>query len=76
MNPKFADHQVWIDSYLEKYNGLVGMETMDILTAAQYKNLTNAPTAIPTMCVLTVKTDENNRPVCAKSRIVVLGNLR
>jgi hypothetical protein len=51
------------------------METMDVLSSLQHKNLKNAPKAIPTMCVLTVKTDENNRPVCAKSRIVVLGNL-
>jgi hypothetical protein len=51
------------------------MDTMEILTTDQYKNLKNAPKAIPMMCILTVKTDENNRPVCAKSRIVVLGNL-
>jgi hypothetical protein len=51
------------------------METMDVLSSSQCKNLKNAPKAIPTMCVLTVKTDENNRPVRAKSCIVVLGNL-
>jgi len=33
-----------------------------------------APKAIPTMCVLTIKKDENLLPLCAKSRIVVLGN--
>lgn len=44
----------------------------------QYKDLRlkkGAPKAIPTMCVLTVKTDENLNPDRAKSRIVVLGNL-
>ena len=54
---------------------LMSMDTMEILTTSQYSNLKNAPKAIPTMCLLTVKTDKNNRPVQAKSRIVVLGNL-
>jgi hypothetical protein len=75
MNSKFADHQVWLDSHREEHDGLVGMETMDVLSSSQHKNLKNAPKAVPTMCVLMVKTNENNRPVCAKSRIVVLGNL-
>ena len=75
LNPKFADHKVWLESYQEEYDGLMSMDTMEILSASQYSNLKNAPKAIPTMCVLTVKTDENNKPVRAKSRIVVLGNL-
>jgi hypothetical protein len=33
------------------------------------------PKAIPTMCVLTIKKDEQLLPLCAKSRIVALGNL-
>jgi hypothetical protein len=69
------DREVWLASYLEEHSGLVSMDTMEVLTTSQYRNLKNAPKAIPTMCVLTVKTDENNKPVRAKSRIVVLGNL-
>ncbi len=34
-----------------------------------------APKAIPTMCVLTIKKDEQLLPLQAKSRIVALGNL-
>ena len=34
-----------------------------------------APKAIPTMCVLTIKKGKNLLPLCAKSRIVALGNL-
>jgi hypothetical protein len=34
-----------------------------------------APKAIPTMCILTIKKDENLFPLRAKSRIVALGNL-
>jgi hypothetical protein len=33
-----------------------------------------APRAIPTMCVLTIKKDENLCPLHVKSLIVVLGN--
>jgi hypothetical protein len=52
------------------------MDTMEIISTSQYKNLQNAPKAVPTMCVLTVKTDKTNGPFRAKSRIVVLGNLK
>jgi hypothetical protein len=33
-----------------------------------------APKAIPTMCILTIKKDENLLPLRTKSRIIVLGN--
>ena len=33
------------------------------------------PKAIPSMCVMLIKRDENMAPDRAKSRIVVLGNL-
>jgi hypothetical protein len=33
-----------------------------------------APKAIPTMCVLTIKKDEQLMPLWAKSHIIVLGN--
>ena len=65
LNPKFADHKVWLESYQEEYDGLMSMDTMEILTTSQYSNLKNAPKAIPTMCVLTVKTNENNKPAGA-----------
>jgi hypothetical protein len=55
MNPKFADHQVWLHSHQEECDGLVSMETMDVLSTSQHKNLKNAPKAVPTMCVLTLR---------------------
>ena len=75
LNPKFADHKVWLESYQVESDGFMSMDTMEILTTSQYSNLKKAPKAIPTMCVLTVKTDENNKHVRAKSRIVGLGSL-
>lgn len=52
------------------------MEMMNALASLQLKNFTNAPKAVPTVFALMVKTDKNNCPVRAKSRIVVLGNLK
>ena len=54
MNPKFAGHKVWIELYQEEYDGLMSMDTIEILTTSQYSNLKNAPKAIPTMCILTI----------------------
>jgi hypothetical protein len=69
------DAPIWDESYNEEYDGLTKLDTFEVLTKAQYDTLPNQPKAIPTMCVLTIKVDEWNRPVRAKSRIVVLGNL-
>ena len=52
------------------------MGTFQRLSLGKYRSLREkgAPCAIPSMCVLTVKKDENLLPLWAKSRIVVLGN--
>ena len=52
------------------------MGTIRKLTLGEYCALREkgAPRAIPLMCVLTIKKDENLLPIWAKSRIVVLGN--
>jgi hypothetical protein len=52
------------------------MGTFERLTLGQYRAYREkgAPRAIPSMCVLTIKKDENLLPLRAKSRIVVLGN--
>ena len=73
-----VDRDIWLKSYHEEKGSLVDNKTFVKLTLQQYKDLRlkkGAPKAIPTMCVLTVKTDENLAPDRAKSRIVVLGNL-
>ena len=53
------------------------MDTFKVITLEQYRRLRldGAPQAIPSMCVLVIKTDEHGKPDRAKSRIVVLGNL-
>jgi len=52
------------------------MNTYCKISLCEYRALREkgSPSAIPTVCVLTSKRDENLLPFCAKSRIVVLDN--
>ena len=47
------------------------------ISKSQYlalKRASNIPKEIPSMCVLVARNDKDGKPLCAKSRIVVLGN--
>jgi hypothetical protein len=70
------DREVWLSSFLEEKRGIQHLNTYRKITLGKYRALCEkgAPKAIPTMCVLTVKRDENLNPLRAKSWIVVLGN--
>jgi hypothetical protein len=72
------DREIWLDSYREEKRGIESLDTYQKITLGKYCALCKkgAPTAIPTMCVLTIKMDENLLPLQAKSRIVALGNLK
>jgi hypothetical protein len=70
------DRKVWLQSYYEEKQGIESLGTFKKITLGEYWALheKSAPKAIPTMCVLTIKKDENLLPLRAKSRIAVLGN--
>ena len=70
------DREVWLESYKEEIGGLQALHTYKKITHGEYRAYREkgAPRAIPTMCVLTIKRDENLLPHRAKSRIVALGN--
>ena len=70
------DREVWLQSYYEEKDGIESLGTFQRITAQQYRALREkgGPQALPSMCVLTIKRDENLMPLRAKSRIVVLGN--
>ena len=70
------DREVWLNSFYEVKDSIESMGTYQKITLGEHRALCEkgAPRAIPTMCVLTVKKDENLLPVRAKTRIVVLGN--
>jgi hypothetical protein len=62
---------------MEELNGLIKLGTFHEISLDEYRRLRNkgAPKALPSMCVLNVKHNENGNPVRTKSRIVVLGNM-
>jgi len=50
------------------------LPTWEVITKAQYKQLSKGKCALPAMAIATIKYDENNRPKRAKYRLAVLGN--
>ena len=76
MAESHPDRDIWLASFYEEKRGIQDLDTYKKITLGEYRALREkgAPRAIPTMCVLTIKKDEQLRPLRAKSRIVVLGN--
>jgi hypothetical protein len=70
------DREVWQQSYYAEKQGIKSLGTFKKITLGEYWAFCNkgAPKVIPTMCILTIKKDENLLPLQAKLRIVVLGN--
>ena len=71
------DHEVWLQSYYVEKSGIeedMGMFWKTSL--GEYRALCEkgALKAVPMMCVLTIKKDEQLMPLLAKLRIVILGN--
>ena len=69
------DKQVWDLAYDEEYDGLESLPTWEVITEAQYHQLSKGKKALPTMAIATIKYDSNNLPKRAKYRLVVLGNM-
>ena len=66
-----------MDSYKEEKQGLIDHKVYENISKSHYLYLIraeNTPKAIPSMCVLVVENDTDRKTLCAKSRIVVLGN--
>jgi hypothetical protein len=61
------NHEVWLCSFFKEKQGIQPMNTYHKITLGKYCTLRKkgAPKAIPTMCVLTVKGDENLNPLQA-----------
>jgi len=77
IHPSNPDRQIWLDSYQEEKGGLEDLGVYKRISKKAYLALRRSgkiPKAIPSMCVLVVKTDRDGKPNRAKSRIVVLGN--
>ena len=77
LDPSNSDRHVWLDSYNENKQGLIYHYVYNKISKSQYLALKRSgkiPKAIPSMCVLVVKSNKDGKPLWAKSRIVVLGN--
>ncbi len=63
-------------SFCEEKSGIESQNTYININLAEYCALCTkgAPSAIPTMCVLSIKKDKMLNLLHAKSRIVILGN--
>jgi hypothetical protein len=70
------DENTWMKSYEEEYYGLVAHNTFEVISANEYiaSREQTGRSAIPSMAILSIKTDSDGKPQRAKSRIVVLGN--
>ncbi len=70
------DREIWLQSYYEEKWGIESLGTLKKITLGEYWAFceNGAPKAIPTMCALTIKKDENLLPLWAESRIIVFGN--
>jgi hypothetical protein len=58
------NREVWLHSFFEEKQNIQSMNTYRKITLGEYRTLCKkgAPKAIPTMCVQTVKGDENLNP--------------
>eukprot|EP00957_Ditylum_brightwellii_P100126 7630437-Ditylum_brightwellii.AAC.3 len=63
---------------MEESNGLLKLGVYEEILVEQYCALHSkgTPKAIPTICILNIKQNENGILICAKRGIVVLGNLK
>jgi hypothetical protein len=70
------DCEVWLQSYYKEKSGIESLRTLCCISLGEYWALheKDAPMAIPTICILTIKKDEQLMPHWAKSCNEVLGN--
>ena len=71
------DKLIWDASYKAEHDGLVNINTWDLLSEDEYQVLKKMGKGgiMPTMAISTIKTNGQGEPVRAKYRIVALGNL-
>ena len=71
------DENIWDRVYVEEYYGLRHITTIwDYISETEYKSLIPIlGKVIPTFVISIVKKNEEGKPIAAKYRIFVLGNL-
>jgi hypothetical protein len=73
---KHPNEATWRESYAKEYKGLIDHNTFNIISKETYfdSHKRMGRSAIPFMGISTVKNDSDGKPVCAKLRVVALGN--
>jgi hypothetical protein len=74
MRPGYRNKATWTESYIEEHTGLVDHKTYDCIAKSIWKSKYPIAPVLPCMVVQTVNPDKFGNPICAKSRIVALGN--
>jgi hypothetical protein len=77
LHPNNPDRDIWLQSYNEEKGGLAKLDVFERINKKTYLALKRSgriDKALPSMCVLVIKTDKDGKPNRAKSRIVVLCN--
>ena len=70
------DKSTWDKSYQEEYDGLVNINTWEVITEEEYENNKDKyGKKMPTMAIAIINRDNHGKPDRAKYTIVVLGNL-
>lgn len=70
-----SDKLIWDQAYDEEYDALISIPTWEIISEAEFRQLSKGKRALPTRAIVTIKYDEHNKPKRAKYRLVVLGNM-
>ena len=71
-----SDKKIWDDSYRSEYNGLLDIDTFEVISEDEYQNLKHTVKGVmPCMAIAVIKYDGEGNPVRAKYRICALGNL-
>ena len=71
-----SDKLTWDASYRSEYEGLVDIDTWELLSQDEFDTLKHSVKGImPTMAIAVIKYNGDGTPVRAKYRIVALGNL-
>ena len=67
------DKDIWDRSYLEEYNGLLNLDTWEVISEEEYKRLLpfSGKALLPTMAISTIKRDGEGNPIHAKYCILV-----
>jgi hypothetical protein len=67
------DKAIWDSAYDEEYDGFVSLPTWEVVSEADFKQLSKGKRALPTMAIATIKYDAFNKPKRQNTGLLFLG---